>query len=102
MIKKMLPQMDDEIFNKIVEEVHAELMEAPEEERSVFLLTGWNRHNLTEFHHSLGRHIRNNYSLWHYEWEPELRNGIDYSRYHPDNISMEIIKEVWKRGNGTV
>lgn len=28
MIKKMLPQMDDEIFNKIVEEVHADMIEA--------------------------------------------------------------------------
>lgn len=99
MIKKILPQMNEAEFNRIVEEVHDELMKEPEPVRSAFLLTGWNRYNLTDFHHSLGRHIRNTYNIWRYEWEPDLVDGVDHSKYHPDNISMEIIKAVWMRGN---
>lgn len=93
-----MPKMDEETFSKIVLEVHAELMKAPQANQDEFLLAEWSDHSLIDYHHSLGRHIRNNYSLWTFEWEPELRDGIDYSKYHPDNISMEIIKEVWKLG----
>ena len=94
-----VPQMTDEKFNEIVAEVHKELMEAPEEQRTAFLMSEWNSHSLTDYHHSLGRHIRNNYNIWHYEWTPELVDGVDYSKYHPDNISMEIIKAVWTLGD---
>ena len=95
-----LEQMNDETFNKIVLEVHAELMNAPAVERDAFMLAEWSDVSLIDYHHSLGRYIRNNYNLWHFEWEPELIDGIDYSKFHPDNISMEIIKEVWLKGNG--
>lgn len=46
----------------------------------------------------LGMWIRNKYNLWTIPWEPELKDGIDYSPYHPDSVSMTIIKEVWKKG----
>jgi len=93
-------QMTQELFDEIVDKVHAELMEAPEDHRDAFLLAEWTDDKLIDYHSSLGRHIRNNYELWTYEWEPDLRDGVDYSKFHPDNVSMEIIKKVWERGYG--
>lgn len=43
-------------------------------------------------HHTMGRWIRNTYSLWEDPWEPELVDGVDMSPNHPDAISMDIIK----------
>ena len=48
--------------------------------------------DLISLHSSLGQDIRNEYNLWSTEWVPELVNGIDISKDHPDNVSMEIIK----------
>lgn len=55
-------------------------------------------HELIQFHHTAGRHIRNKYKLWFNDnpltnWEKE-----DDER-HPDNVSQRIIKKVWKRVN---
>ena len=52
---------------------------------------------LVQCHHGLGRHIRNHFKLWEYEWTPEKKDGVDHSPEHPDSISMEVIKEAWKR-----
>lgn len=59
------------------------------------------RHDLHVFHHSLGRYIRNRYSLWGdspltKSWrdnpnDRDMKDGIDYSDDHPDAISMAII-----------
>ena len=55
---------------------------------------------LITLHHTLGRYIRNEYKLWTYEWEPEMKmmEGIevDCSPNHPDARSMNIITELWK------
>jgi hypothetical protein len=93
-------KMTQRLFDQIVDEVHAELMKAPQEERDQFVLAEYGKNRLIDYHHRLGRYIRNTYSLWTFDWEPELIDGVDHSPFHPDNISMEIIKKVWERGLG--
>jgi hypothetical protein len=48
---------------------------------------------LSDMHHNLGRHIRNEAKLWTYEWTPLMRDGVDYSPCHPDAISSKVIEE---------
>jgi len=50
---------------------------------------------LYDYHHSLGRDIRNHFKLWDTNWIPEIVEGVDFSENHPDAISMEVIKQVW-------
>jgi hypothetical protein len=57
------------------------------------------RKDLIGLHHSLGRHIRNEYGLWKHTWEPELRNGVDYSPNHPDSISQRLIEQLFDYWN---
>ena len=52
---------------------------------------------LARYHHDLGQKIRNIFGLWEYPWEPELKDGVDCSSEHPDQISFEVIKKVWRR-----
>ena len=47
--------------------------------------------DLISLHHSFGRNIRNTYKLWE-----EPLEDIEYKDKHPDDISMNIIKAVWK------
>ena len=42
-------------------------------------------------HHGFGTWIRNHYKLWEVPFEPELRDGVDYSPNHPDAISQRIV-----------
>ena len=69
-----------------------------DDDKNAFFLAGIKNDSLTQYHNSLGCFIRNKYNLWEIEWEPELRDGIDYSPFHPDQISFTIIEELWKRG----
>lgn len=86
-------------FDEIVTDVRKDIFENwPEEERNKFFLSEYSDDSLIRYHHGLGRHIRNKYKLWEIKWEPVLIDGVDHSPYHPDNISMTIIEEVWKRG----
>jgi len=55
------------------------------------------KENLVSYHSSLGRAIRNEFKLWDVEWVPEIREGVDYSAGHPDQVSMQVIEEVWRR-----
>lgn len=62
--------------------------------------------DLYQFHHSTGRHIRNHYLLWDpqnpltmLDYVPELREDVDYNPKHPDAVSMDIMKEVWRTFN---
>ena len=84
----------------IVEDVHAKLSSQwSQQEQEQFFLTEWNNRKLTEYHPTLERWIRNEYSLWSIPWEPEIReDGCDYSPFHPDQVSQTIIEEVWKKG----
>lgn len=42
-------------------------------------------------HNTLGRWIRNEFKLWEQKWEPEIKDGVDHSPYHPDNLSFAAI-----------
>lgn len=90
-------------FDEIVKDLQKEIFETwSEGDKTTFFLTEYNDKNLVSYHHSLGRYIRNKYKLWSIPWEPEMKEYMGYmcdcSPYHPDNISMTIIEEVWKRG----
>ena len=83
----------------IVEDVHRRVInDWTEGERTEFFLSEWNDKKLIRYHDNLGRWIRNEYSLWSIPWTPELRDGVDYSPFHPDQVSQTIIEEVWKKG----
>jgi hypothetical protein len=89
--------------NDIIEDVHKSILtQWPETQRNEFFLTPYVEGSLNTYHHDLGRLIRNEYNLWSIPWEPEIKEFMgcmcDCSPYHPDAVSMTIIKEVWKRG----
>lgn len=59
---------------------------------------------LGTLHHGFGMWIRNTYNLWHSDnphtmkgYEPELRDGVDFSQRHPDQTSMRIIEAMYQR-----
>lgn len=62
------------------------------------------KQDVYELHHNLGRWIRNLYDLWltsplteNWRTNPDtrdLRDGLDYSPYHPDAISTRIIERI--------
>ena len=85
---------------QIVNEVHAAIIkEWTSEELKEFFLGPWvDGRQLISYHHSLGRYIRNNYDLWACHWEAELIDGVDHSPFHPDQVSMTIIEQVWRKG----
>jgi hypothetical protein len=91
-------KLPDDIEN-IINLVHEEILEHwPEKAKNEFFLGGYAGADLIRYHHSLGQHIRNKFKLWNRDWKPDIRDGVDYSPFHPDQISMTIIQEVWKRG----
>jgi len=61
------------------------------------------------FHHTAGMGIRNEYHLWDKEnpltaqWFADneagqnkyLKDGVDYSPFHPDAVSNDILKYLW-------
>lgn len=69
-------------------------------------ITDTERHHLHKFHHGLGRYIRNDYGLWQNnplteKWRTDesshdIVNGVDYSKDHPDAISMRVIEKLWE------
>ena len=84
---------------EIIDDVYATIIkEWSVQEQDEFFLTMWKKDSLSSYHHSLGQYIRNHYKLWSIPWTPELKDGIDYSPFHPDSVSMTIIEEVWKKG----
>lgn len=82
-------------FDDMVIAVTSWFMEAPEEEQKLFLATS--KDDLVRYHDSTGREIRNRFKLWERKWTPDVRNGIDHSPEHPDNISQEVLEAVWER-----
>lgn len=82
---------------KMVDEVYQWLLD--EGEKSIEYFCATEEKNLISYHNSLGRAIRNHFEMWKHEWEPEIVNGVDHSPNHPDQISFEIIKGVWKKAN---
>jgi len=64
--------------------------------------------DLCLLHHGWGTSIRNECGLWdpdhplttHWHKFPEerdMRDGTDYSADHPDSVSMDIMKDVYKK-----
>ncbi len=53
-------------------------------------------HSIYEFHHGIGRNIRNHFGLWQREPHTPLidERGVDMSPDHPDAISSRILKRV--------
>ena len=89
---------------KIIEEVHADILSNwSDEDINAFFLQPFSDGSLSSYHHTLGRYIRNKYNLWNIPWEPEMKEYLgcicDCSPFHPDAVSMTIIKEVWKLGS---
>lgn len=58
-------------------------------------------HSYIEFHHGIGRNIRNKFGLWDRPpHEPIIDSrGFDISPEHPDAISSRIIRAVQYRAN---
>jgi hypothetical protein len=84
---------------KIVDDVHSRMMnEWSKKDLNTFFITPYaDEGHLFEYHHGFGTWIRNEYGLW----KDELWEKIDPSReMHPDDLSMIIIQEVWKKGYG--
>ena len=71
-------------FQKENNETKRQFLETPKEE-------------LISYHTTLGRKIRNEFKLWDIEWKPEIKNGVDYSPNHPDQVSMKVIETVWEK-----
>ena len=83
---------------EIVNEVHSLVLKWPASVKLNFFMAPWKGESLIQHHHELGRYIRNKYNLWTIPWEPEIIDGCDHSPYHPDQRSMTIIQDVWKKG----
>jgi hypothetical protein len=61
---------------------------------------------LHKFHLGLGMTIRNTFGFWHshpltknWRENPVSRDGVDHSLDHPDAVSMDIIRMLWKELN---
>ena len=89
---------------EIVYDLHAKLLKTwSKKEQNLFFFGPYtDQSQLIQYHSTLGRYIRNEYKLWDYEWTSEICDGEDRSPYHPDNLSFEIIKRVWKLGPNKV
>jgi len=82
--------------DQIINEMYEEYLKSDPDIKEKFKNT--KKKDLIEFHHQLGRHIRNKYKLWELKWEPEIdKRGVDMSPYHPDEVSMTIIEKVWEK-----
>lgn len=84
-----------ELFEDMVNEVFSWLEGGQQKNIDQFLDT--EKDDLVMYHHTLGRSIRNTFELWSITWEHEIKGGVDCSPNHPDQISMRVIEEVWKR-----
>ncbi|RWZ84364.1 MAG: hypothetical protein EO766_17240 [Hydrotalea sp. AMD] len=82
-------------MNEQIKEIIQKLYEQLKNDSEFFELE---KEELIKFHHTLGRHIRNEYDLWSIPWEPVIIDNCDYSPFHPDQVSMTIIEQVWELG----
>ena len=82
-------------INEMIGIVENWLSKTDEKNKKEFLETP--KEKLISYHTTLGRSIRNEFKLWDREWKPDVRNGVDYSPDHPDQISMRVIQGVWER-----
>lgn len=110
-----MKKFSEERFEQIVVEVLRWFDKAPPENQQEFLDAGNGveriysnmphptprkiKGSLALYHHGFGTRLRNHFGLWEHKWEPEIRNHVDHSPEHPDNISGRIIEEVHRRAN---
>lgn len=80
---------------KVIDEVYGWYLDMPVVHQLMFQECP--KGNLIEYHHTLGRNIRNEFEFWKIKWDPELVDGVDMSPDHPDAISMRIIESVWEK-----
>lgn len=75
----------------------------PRDEAS--MIREMSRDELVVLHHSLGRHIRNEFELWLPEHEvtaiwhtnqPSVDADVDDHPCHPDNFSFSVIERLWE------
>ena len=85
-----------EKFNDMVQYVVA-APDISEEERKEFHATmaTMPKEDLSMFHMTLGKHLRNKFGLWSFGWTTEVdtRTCCDMSKNHPDSISMAVIEQ---------
>lgn len=93
----MTKRMEDLDQESIIVEVIRHIHTWDQKDQDYFFTLGY-EDSLITLHHSFGRWIRNTYRLWDYTHTPEIVGGVDYSKYHPDAVSMEILRQAWKRG----
>ena len=86
-------------INEMVEIVENWIRKETEENKKEFLNTP--KEKLVKYHTTLGRTIRNKFKLWDTSWNPDMQNGVDHSPDHPDQVSLRVIEEVWKRLNNS-
>lgn len=84
MFEDMVNEVTQLLHKETQKEIKKEFVNTPEEK-------------LVRYHGTLGYTIRREFKLWDTNWTPDIRDGVDYSPDHPDQISMRVIKEVWKR-----
>ena len=81
---------------EMIQKVNEWIELCPKDQQVIFDTCSFD--DLSLYHRTLGQSIRNELKLWEVPWIPELdKNKIDISKYHPDAISMRIIKAVWKK-----
>lgn len=79
-----------------VNEIVDDLLQNRIERETANQISSLDRNNLTLLHLSLGMWIRNVYGLW-LENNPLTELGEEDSRLHPDSVSFNVIKLVWKK-----
>lgn len=70
------------------------LVELSTKDRRMLVSIG-DKGDLISLHSTLGRAIRNRFSLWSISWKPEFVDGVDHSPQHPDAVSMRVIEQVY-------
>lgn len=83
------------LFETMVRNLEEEFHRCSDDLRDAFIKK--KSSELIDYHSTLGRNIRNIYSLFSIPWEPVMKNGTDVSPDHPDAVSMRVIEEVHKR-----
>jgi hypothetical protein len=83
-------------IQEIVDEVHAMMhKDWHATDLNNFFIRPYEDHSsLYEYHHGFGTWIRNTYDLW----KLNALEGTPYAGQHPDDVSMIIIREIWKKG----
>lgn len=91
-----------EIFHNCVDEV-TKLINESTQTHLAYFVQDWCDGKLITYHHSLGQHLRNMF-LWHspviialHKKHQNIIDGVDYSLFHPDTISMCAIQHASAR-----